>query len=1682
MSESTNSTTKEEKDPVEKDEAKPGGSRDDGKEKRTSNRKRKASTSDPVALADEVKAKLKVKISSKKKKGKKSSKVFSKKSIKDKSPKEKKKTGSRSKKARTEPPVEVPQDASVAVHNELLPPEVLICTTAEVHNEMNSAEIVTDANIEICSDLTVEVAQLEDTRVYEAQEPLQSIDNEDDKKEDQDFDSESCNATLAFTDAESETSRSNYEKFMIDTQNRSNEFLLGFNSKLKPELTMIDPEAKEVREDQEEAMDICKNASNCTKDDLDSEKTMIEVQDTIIDEALLDFNNKQELQLAVLATETVNANPVELNQQKDVEVGKDDDEAMDTCEDFNKDLLKENIEANENEEIDVCGDNDDAEEVHHAMELTEVNADSSNKHTDEGSKEQNKIIDSCKHEQNQESKSLKIKTLKLKTSKSSKQSSSKSSKSRDRKKSKNKSRKDSTTATTSPDPYYKVNKQDDISCRICEQTLNYQLKFYTGEPENGYDEELAIIDSRLLLFNGDEENISREDTRAYNKITSFSVYCNNGHLCPFDSGLIERDVEIYFSGYVKPIYSDDPSIENGVPGKNFGPIVEWWSTGFDIGEQPTVAISTEIGDYILMEPSDEYKPFMHSVLIKILIGKIVIEYLVYEPHATYEDLLNKLQSASSKYDILPNMTEDVLLEYAPFIYLQVMSYDETAKLNEPLMLVAPCIRRLIDLAGISFKVNRGVSSRGQFHKYQERRAGEYRKELLRKVAENRGDNSITSQLIDSLLPDVEEKLITLSKPCTRDPCGSCDRCQRSSCKECEPCSQKNYEDCPRRRCFYREIQEANDEDAKDSVNLSQLKGNSSISVFKKTINIFSSFNAKLEWLGDPLIVEGSGNTFYAAVKHEEETVCVGDFVLVRSVDQSVPAQVVKIAYMWEDNVGLAHFHANLYWWGKDTVLGELARPNELFSINKCNNISVNCITERINIDERYMPRNQDVSTDEDIKANNIFCEKSYDPSDGSFHDLTKPEEVSVLPTHRSCINCEGKHRRSERVEPRTVDELGKKEEGTLYRAVIYKDEEYIVGSCVYLKPKSLYFQFPMLLDHAKSSGKISKKIDEEKYPELYRKAEDAVIDSKFDMPAPFDIGYITEIFTTDKLYIKVKKLYRPENTHRNEVLIKQNDMNMLYWSNEVCTVSFNYVVRKCYVAHIKDFSKSVEEWSNLGPDRFYFMQMYHDKKFTDIERNMYGCEDVPLDPPIDYPDVDAMTSLEIFAGCGGLSLGLRESGVIKKLGSWAIESDVDAANTFQLNNPDITVLVGHPDIVLKNAMKGEFEDSDGKLLPRKDDVEFLCATLPCENYKTMTDITVFKHSYIATFLSYCDYYKPSLFILEADEKLIKRSFVLKLTLACLVSMGYQVTFDLMQVGCYGAPQNRRRSVLLGAAPDSVLPKFPERLHVFPKPLCELGIVIDSKKYTQDTFWTESAPYRSVTVQDALIDLPTTKVAITEEMNYDAKSTSLFSKIMRLNMLEPTVFNHVCKDLGPLVECRISQIPLAVGSDWRNLPNIEMQLKDESYAKKLIYNYDDVEAGKSSNGELRGVCSCASGERCDPRDRQHGCLIPWHLVHSARKNKHWAGIYSRLQWDGFFNGAITNPQPLGTQGPVLHPTQPRVVSVRECARAQGFPDEFVLPQKIGIHNMYRIIGRASSPFLGRAIGHEIARSLAARHRK
>jgi len=108
------------------------------------------------------------------------------------------------------------------------------------------------------------------------------------------------------------------------------------------------------------------------------------------------------------------------------------------------------------------------------------------------------------------------------------------------------------------------------------------------------------------------------------------------------------------------------------------------------------------------------------------------------------------------------------------------------------------------------------------------------------------------------------------------------------------------------------------------------------------------------------------------------------------------------------------------------------------------------------------------------------------------------------------------------------------------------------------------------------------------------------------------------------------------------------------------------------------------------------------------------------------------------------------------------------------------------------------------------------------------------------------------------------------------------------------------------------------------------------------------------------------------------------------------------------------IPVAPGADWRDLPNMEVRLSDGTYSKKLKYTHSDKKNGRANNGMLRGVCSCAEGRPCDPTDKQFGTLIPWCLPHTGNRHNHWAGLYGRLSWDGFFSTTVTNPEPMGKQ--------------------------------------------------------------------
>lgn len=56
--------------------------------------------------------------------------------------------------------------------------------------------------------------------------------------------------------------------------------------------------------------------------------------------------------------------------------------------------------------------------------------------------------------------------------------------------------------------------------------------------------------------------------------------------------------------------------------------------------------------------------------------------------------------------------------------------------------------------------------------------------------------------------------------------------------------------------------------------------------------------------------------------------------------------------------------------------------------------------------------------------------------------------------------------------------------------------------------------------------------------------------------------------------------------------------------------------------------------------------------------------------------------------------------------------------------------------------------------------------------------------------------------------------------------------------------------------------------------------------------------------------------------------------MRGKQYQPLLRDHICKEMAPLVEARMAHIPIASGSDWRDLPNIAVRLSDGTYCKQL----------------------------------------------------------------------------------------------------------------------------------------------------
>lgn len=390
------------------------------------------------------------------------------------------------------------------------------------------------------------------------------------------------------------------------------------------------------------------------------------------------------------------------------------------------------------------------------------------------------------------------------------------------------------------------------------------------------------------------------------------------------------------------------------------------------------------------------------------------------------------------------------------------------------------------------------------------------------------------------------------------------------------------------------------------------------------------------------------------------------------------------------------------------------------------------------------------------------------------------------------------------------------------------------------------------------------------------------------------------------------------------------------------------------------------------------------------------------------------TAFDLFAGCGGLSLGLQEAGLDVR---WANELDPDACQTYRQSHPTTRLIEGDANQTYERLRSRE------PGWPQPGEVDLLAGGPPCQGfsgYNRHRQASDPRNSLMETFLDFVDYLKPRYVLIENVAGLLSLSEgqVVSTLLDTLSLLGYRTRLGILQAGYYGLPQNRWRVFIWGAIAGRTVPEFPSPTHLFPRTTIFGATkfrrsVVQHLSVDRNLFHT---PLPTVTVADAINDLP--EIANgggADEMDYGSAASSEYQR--RLRGTQVSLLDHRTARLTGIQLQRCQAMPKKKGSGWTDLPP---ELRPNNLAR-------------------------------------HG-------------DSRYSNRFGRLHWSGTFNTILSRPHPYW--GTVFHPSQDRLISVRESARAQGFPDRVRFYGKVS--SRYRQVGNAVPPPMAAAIATELVR--------
>lgn len=253
--------------------------------------------------------------------------------------------------------------------------------------------------------------------------------------------------------------------------------------------------------------------------------------------------------------------------------------------------------------------------------------------------------------------------------------------------------------------------------------------------------------------------------------------------------------------------------------------------------------------------------------------------------------------------------------------------------------------------------------------------------------------------------------------------------------------------------------------------------------------------------------------------------------------------------------------------------------------------------------------------------------------------------------------------------------------------------------------------------------------------------------------------------------------------------------------------------------------------------------------------------------------------IDLFCGCGGLSLGFEKAGYNILLG---IDVWEDALVTYRKNHKNPNTLCAD----LSELQPYEVEERINNR-----NVDVIIGGPPCQGFSVAGKriIEDKRNELYKSFVRMVAYFKPKAFVLENVPNILSlgNGIIRDSIVKDFSDLGYKVVYKVLTASDYGVPQNRRRAIFVGKMDGSEF-EYPSK-----------------------------SVEKLVTTKEALSDLP--EQSITDGDAYPTVPLSDYQKLMRKN--SSVIYNHEITIHTEKTQRIIAMVP--DGGNYKDLP-VELQ--------------------------------------------------------------------------------------------------------------------------------------------------------------